>query len=773
MNRIQVGLRALGIYLASACMAPAWAQFTWQTTHTTNGGFNSGTAELLRTDLFVTVHPGYADVEEEVEIAATGMVSAGNDANTLEINGDFTLPIEATVVGLLLWDGDKILEAKLLSKAKADSLYQVQVDRNSIPPARPRDPILLSLASPGEYHFSIYPVKANATRRFRLRYHLPPKIGVEGLKIPFLPAFAPWMGAGKVQIHLSGADNVDTITWIQQGLPKRIGLPRNLFVSSEELITRPEWIEYQCCDSYGTFREILHPTTTGIEIRPKDPLYQALFTTTLPAGQMQGNYMHLYSQIPDSALTLAGMRVEIAVYWKWHNPHVWVESNFNGYSDYNAIWQAESQANQLQDLFDLVQPQGAAIGLIHNDGRNPARTFPMAAKNQIAFTQARDYLAQWNSPSIQAFATKAAYDFKEKPSTAKQRSEASANAFQSDIRLVASLFSKTEKVVRHVILLSAGTSGDLQDSKDLNAILKEAFKDISPSIGQAMGQSFQYPGFDMYAAKAAFPLPERRLFNYVAELPTLPNFTTTAVLRNGANAYDLDLKCMGGLGLTCDAALWHGKSTTPWSKDIEWEVHDVNGVAAKTYVQTLSPTTRDNDTALAVLWAGSASPFSENREPPLGAVYGFVDRSASLLALEKDSLKISDGKILPNGSVPRIANADILDVIPNYKGESGPNNPNPDWTTDVLSKTLANPQGWQVRLGAANRLELHLPGLHGWQGLVTLQIVGLDGRMRWSGKVHVDAQGWASASIPTLPSGMHWLRISAQGQLGTKAWMAP
>jgi hypothetical protein len=760
-----------GAILAGAGLALAQAQVTWQTTHTTNGGFNQGQASIARDELFVTVHPGYLDVEEEVEIATAGTVTAGNDANTLEINGDFSLPAEATVVGLLLWDGNTVLEAKLLSKSKADSLYQAQVDRNSTPPVRPRDPILLSLTSPGNYHFSVYPVKIDESRRFRLRYHLPPHIGPNGLTIPLDVAFAKYLGESKVQVHLTSADKVDSITWAPGTSPRRLGLPRNVSVTGNQLMGAPAWSEYD----WMTYTTIEHAAVPGVEVRPVDPLYQAAFTTSLAEGQMQGKYLHLYSQVPTEAFNAAGMRMEIAVLWKWHNPHTWLQSDYYyGYYNQQYVYQAENQARQLENLYGMLQPQGASIGLVHNDGRNATKTFVMSGKQDSGYTQALQYLGQWNTATLQTFASKAAAAFVNHPTTAKQRSAEAVQTFTSDIRLVRTLYSPDKNVVRHLILVSAGPSADLEDLGDLNAIMTDAFKGQSLSVGQLLNQDFQYPGFDMWTAKKDFPLSANRLVNGVAELPTLADFTTTATLRNGNNAYDQDIQCYGAVGVTCGTLVWHGKSQTEWKPEIEWQLHDALGKPLALYKQTTHATATENDTGLAVLWAGSASPFSENREPPLGPVYGFVDRSASLLALAKDTLKAAQTQTLPNGSVPRIENADILAVIPNYNANTPPGQGGDGGFggTAVLS-ALGASQNWQLTFNSRTELVLHIPGLKGWQGMLRLRLIGVDGKQIKVWNVSPDSQGKVTLKVPMGTMGLHVLRIEAQGFSVSKSVVIP
>ncbi|MDQ3003544.1 MAG: hypothetical protein M3Y08_20085, partial [Fibrobacterota bacterium] len=99
-------------------------QVMWQTTHTKNegGGYNSGTCALTSASLKVRVHPAFLDVEEDAVIGVVGSVSIGNDPKSLEIVANITLPPGSAITGALLWDGNTILQGKLLDRNAADSL---------------------------------------------------------------------------------------------------------------------------------------------------------------------------------------------------------------------------------------------------------------------------------------------------------------------------------------------------------------------------------------------------------------------------------------------------------------------------------------------------------------------------------------------------------------------------------------------------------------------------------------------------------------------------
>lgn len=159
---IAVFVLTLGAYLAFP------QGYQWQTTH---NGWSSGQVRLESVIFRATIHPLHIDIEEEAVIGTTGDVWNG-DAKTLEIAGTYAATKGTTIRSLLLWNGDKILKAKMMDKRKADSLYEATVDRQK-PQVFPRDPAMIYMISPDVYQIKIYPVEIGKSRKIRVLYTLP------------------------------------------------------------------------------------------------------------------------------------------------------------------------------------------------------------------------------------------------------------------------------------------------------------------------------------------------------------------------------------------------------------------------------------------------------------------------------------------------------------------------------------------------------------------------------------------------------------------------
>ena len=674
-----VGVKAKASLSILALAAGIGAQTSWQTTHTTTGGWNSGPCELQSAALRVTVHPAWLDVEEDLDIAAVGMVNAGNDPQSLEITGLFNLPSGAAITGALLWDGEKVLQAKLLDKAKADSLYQDLVDRNSVPPPRPRDPILLDLVANGNYRLRIYPVAMSKSRHLRLRYQLPPTIGAEGLEIGLQAAVASLFPGNQIPLTISfagaGADSI--LLAMPDDSRSTLVLPRTRIMRASDLTGR-SWSPYSWYN------------TSGIRLIPVARNKQVAVRTSIGSGLMAGHYLNLYAGVTDAVLGKLGRRVEVAVLWKWHAPAAWALENDYGYADYAYAYQAQGQAASLLDLFGQLGSAGNKVGLVHDDGRGEPKRFRAASRGEEEYAAALDYLGHLQGNYVMDFARSLKPSVRPKPGDQTQAILASKERFYQNLKLVKSVYSPVTGVVRHLILVSAGPE-NVTDERDANAYFDSLFAETPVSVGTLSGSAFAQAGFDAWTAHRDHSARGPQVVTAYGAIPGFEAMSLNVVIRNSAKAYDFPIHCEGGLNLACESLTFHGKSGNPWQDSLEWEAFDVAGRRIGSAKSLPAPVGAAEDTSIALLWAGSESPFSENRkEPPLGPVYGFVDKWASLIGVPKDTLKGAEA--FADTGVPKVAPARLSDVLPNYQAGDATKG----GTTGIVARlgVLEDPERW-------------------------------------------------------------------------------
>ncbi|MFC1586219.1 VIT domain-containing protein, partial [Fibrobacterota bacterium] len=254
------------------------AQIQWQTTH---GNLNQGEVRLERNTITATVYPDYLDVEEEAEISTLGAINNTGDPNSLEIFGTFRLTEGSAIVGMLLWNGDIILKAKLKPRAEADRQYEEVVDRNIVPPPRPRDPALIESLGNDTYQMKIYPVILGNSRKIRLRYHVPCTMDHQGLAMNLRPVFGANIQntVDNITVKLLGDDSETKYKIDLKGSLWNIDFPFVLFSSPKENIIISE-------------RREVHSLIAGTEFS---------------SGKYQGNYLNLYANIPEDVLDYPGL----------------------------------------------------------------------------------------------------------------------------------------------------------------------------------------------------------------------------------------------------------------------------------------------------------------------------------------------------------------------------------------------------------------------------------------------------------------------------------
>ncbi|MEO6098008.1 MAG: hypothetical protein ABIW76_21035 [Fibrobacteria bacterium] len=740
----------MGLYLAAATVflaGGAMAQVTWQSTHTdsTVNGYATGACGLESSTLKVSIHSAYLDVEEDAELSALGNVDPGSatDPKTLEITGIFTLPPGSAVIGALLWDGTKILQGKLLDRQTADSLYEAIVDRNSKPPLRPRDPLVLELMAKDTYRFRIYPVAAGHSRRIRLRYQLPPTLGSDGIELALRAAIAPLYRGSPAQISVTfqGSGKVKTaILATSQGARTQMTLPRTRLMVASDLADNAVY------DYYRGW--IFNP---GTRLLAADPVRQMMVRTSFSEGQMAGNYLNLYAGVTKEVLRGLKLDVEAVVLWKWQNPANWTWVGPYGEEASSASYDAANQAAFILNMYDNIGAEGTRIGLLHDDAKAAPHAFKVANRNQPEYTAAVDYLRSVSGSYPYQFAQSLRPIKGSKPGKIADAIVASKSRFVSDLRLVKTLYSSETGTIRHLIILTAGTDYESAET-DLNATFDSLFQDEPVSIGSQTAWSLNQTGFAAQKAARDHAYKGSTISTAWGEFPGHARLNLNVVVRNSKQSYDFGISCQGGLAYACDNLIFHGKSDAVWKDSLGWEAYDEKGKAIGATMTKPVQIDDANDTAVAVLWAGSGSAFSDKKELPLGPVYGFVDRWASLLSLQKDSL----GSGYSDSGVPRIANVRLQDVIPNYDGDYRAS------AIVVPSRIpgLGNPDSWRIELSHGG-LIIRIPGMNGNLS-AELELYDLSGKRagHWNarpagGMFRVDASG--------VRSGVYLLKIRVGG----------
>ncbi len=705
------------------------AQVTWQTTKTTNATKDVGNASLINGSLRVKVYPAYLDIEEDVDISVTGTVRAQNDPATIEILGTFTLPAGSVITGALLWDGTKVLQAKLLDKFKADSIYEDLVDRDSVPPPRAVDPLILERTGANTYRIKVYPVALNLSRHFRLRYQLPPRMGTDGFEIRLQGALIPlFTSVSTVTTTIEAGGNVSTVAFVENGLKREMTLPRTLFLARSNLTASTA------------------AGTNALRILPINPLRQVQVKTSFGAGGFAGNYLNFYGSVDDTLLRALGQRIEVVFYWKWHNPSEWKFS-------YPYVYEAQEQASSLLTLYGLLGLPGNRVGLLHDDSRNALRSFSVGTQSDSSYKQGLEYLKSLQGNYVKNFVDN--IQFSGGGSVANP--SVSKNKFLANMQVVKTLYSPDQGVVRHLVLVSAGPEYVNADV-DMNAAFDALFLEKPVSISTLRNKSFSQVGFDMFTARQGHSIKGTVTFTTQADLPGFPAMSILATVRNTTKAYDFSAACTGGLSISCASLEFHGKSVNPWQDTVEWSAYQSTGQLLGTLKRASAVLSRAQDTGTVLVWAGSAAPYSEVKEYYLGPLYGFVDVNASLLALPRDTIA---GNVYADSGVPKAG------PIPDYLGPSSP----PENTTAINGGKAAGSADWRFESAGKGMMQLRVPGLAAG-ARVELILTDLNGRRVGSWALTAQA-GLLRWNVSGIRAGTYLLRLRGEKVDGEKLIVLP
>lgn len=525
----------LALSTLAALLAPAdgLATIGWRTTH---GAQEQGSVKLSHSSIRVKVTPAYLDVEEEAEITAMGGLLGGGDPNSLEIFGEFDLVPGSTVVGMLLWNGDILLKARLKGRALVNEQYEKVVDRDKLPPPRPRDPALIESLGDNRYRILIYPVASGKTRRVRIRYHIPAQMAPSGVMLRLASIFPRQIAEnpGRIQVKWERGAGEEGYVLYTAGRAQALALPSTFLIGSAE----------------------------DVFITQAAPPKALAVMTSFSQGNYAGHYAALYFAVPDKIL---------------------------------------------------------------------------------------------NYPS----------------------------------------------------------------------------------------------------------------------LTSTPDYSVTAVIRNGTDRYALDVACTNAGGLRCEPLEFHGKAVSGWNPEVEWKLYNGAGRELASAVSVPKEFTRPWDSTQVALWAGSALPFAEIRERNLGIKYGFVDASVSLLALEEDLLPAPLVPLYALAGVPRLTPSDIFPPdtnavfvpVPVNPGNPRPGNPGvPTATLRKLGPAGSGPVARLLHRGIPV-LSLDLARLAApANGKVRVALIGLDGREAFTMELSVSADGGpAMLPLPALKDGFYFLKIEGKG----------
>jgi hypothetical protein len=249
---------------------------------------------------------------------------------------------------------------------------------------------------------------------------------------------------------------------------------------------------------------------------------------------------------------------------------------------------------------------------------------------------------------------------------------------------------------------------------------------------------------------AVFATPPDTIMAALSELPVGEPASIEAKIVVGENAYLTDFNQNGFLGV-------YMKSTALWDSTVVWNVYNSKGKLAFQCRKAYKPKSDSLVNAMLPLVWGAKYTLAEGNDN-LGALFGFVDRRMSLLALEKDSLGMALAAQYAKSGVPPLLPEEIM-----LKTSQLPSTPDEDVMFEIgtgIKAAYKNLSASFTVLFKANRMiNLRFNGLI--TGRIKVALFDMAGRTVETWNDIQIAGGTSELRLPQKAFGCMVLRVTA------------
>ncbi len=593
----------------------------------TNGGVRVGKVELVNEEVSVDVHSWYLDCEHTFEIATdVSSEISGDEKNSLVISGAFELPASAVIVGAVMWDGEKVMDARLYGRPIGDTTSEFPENDNiaeqttmSIAKVSGSKSWAGNQKDSDVYRMKISRVKWGWNKKYRIRY-LVPQREFEGIKT--MPVFAQLnMRFSRypsfADFSLSSSEAVDSAVMSYSGIEETLPLPVKRQAPNRE---NPHW----------------HTNSLRYTIAPKKD-QPATVTTSFPGGhRYDGSYLMHWGNVPDQLQELSDIRTEVLFVWKWFRDNSYLVVYNNGNRLLTGKEYIASQAHDIRGTSIALGRAGSKVGLIHDrDSTHRDKSFDLSYPGSNEFASMVKYLER-HTNSAYLFSV---FDENEwtqgnwrGPSHEETHELARKGAedFTLCMHKAFSMFSQDDNTLRHIIVVTVGPSWSLDDYKQFYS--NPGFQNVSFTAdgrwnGVPVAQIEQQYPLSQAVRHNSFRVPKMKGYNYIV---TMQSGSVTKELEL-ISYYKGDLPHIPAFSFA-------GYSNEPWETTVKWQKYEKTGTLMGTYIDTPHVVSAEQDSSLAKIWAGSETPFTDVHENwKLGSYFGIVHDSTSAVVLEGDS----------------------------------------------------------------------------------------------------------------------------------------
>lgn len=706
---------AFALALALAEPSSAWLQ-----SRATQGFENQQEVQILNVAVRATVEQAWADVEEDVELGPTPSSSWSTppsaNINTWEIYGDFALPKGSVLTGALLWDGDRLLKAKLKSRLTANAEYEEVVARNTAPQPRPRDPLIIERSGDSTYSLKLFPVSWGGSRKMRIRYLVPLHANGAAWEVPLGSAFA-----NNALNHPATYE----FQWAR-------GKASNALLSRSGVLQPPSTIPLLLPlpepNSWPIYTSEYHSSVAArLSLKGAFAL-----TTQFDSTAWKGGYLLFQGDLPDSVLKRTGLRQEFMVLWRWNRSEPLATiSEWGTYLTATGSDVVQGAAGIRQSLSSLAQASSLVkVGMVADEGRPQTKSFPLSGWGSDTFALLQDYLGSFTYEEVLRRGTSSGTGSTSIGNPTKLRSNG-AKAFATDLQQVFSMYSPDSGVVRHLVVVTAGPAEDLGSSSEKLPAWPEGLT-LSTWNGTWSYQPGHWEGVDLRRLELEHGLSAERTLNSWLPFST-PNTALSWSLEFEAGSKVFNQMTTSGLELGATkpiSAAFH--ALEPWKHQATWKLYDQEGNLRLTQQNTnINWIDLPADTAVAMLWANANVHWSDTwRSREVGSVFGFVDRMHSLLALPSDTIGTSATARYRDQGVPYLLASEIFAASARSGTEIADPADDPTWSSKLSGRK--GPDALSVSALGGRLLKIALPANLGPNAELVIRDLRGKVVMRWS-----------------------------------------
>lgn len=226
-----------------------------------------------------TIHPRgvYMEVGMYLTVSARTSFYENQDNTNLEAILDFTLPEAAIVHDSWLWIGEDIIQAKIIDRWTASTIYEDIVNRN-------RDPSILYKQSANQYQLRIFPMESDSTRRVKVTYLMPADITTEHISVNLPIQFLKTSKVPLEKIQIQAFTEND---WEN---PELLQLPATIF----EAIEHPNLGAFQLA-------EVPIQEITSVDFAFQSPLKEGIYFNHLQKGD---DYFYQLAFLPSEVFAI-------------------------------------------------------------------------------------------------------------------------------------------------------------------------------------------------------------------------------------------------------------------------------------------------------------------------------------------------------------------------------------------------------------------------------------------------------------------------------------